>query len=95
MASHIKTVLDYGSGDGHFLDKFKHSDVLLYAVEANEKLIKKLESAGIIAYTDISRISCNFDVIRLNHVLEHLKNPKELLAVFHKLLKDDGELIIG
>jgi len=36
-----------------------------------------------------------FDVIVMNHVLEHLFNPKETLQEVSRILKPDGLLIIG
>ena len=36
----------------------------------------------------------SFDVIVLNHVLEHVENPKSLMAEIHRILKDDGVLAI-
>jgi SAM-dependent methyltransferase len=35
------------------------------------------------------------DAININHVLEHLKNPKEVLEECHRLLRKDGLLIIS
>jgi len=37
----------------------------------------------------------SFDVIVLNHVLEHVETPKSLLAEIRRILKDDGLLAIG
>ncbi len=36
-----------------------------------------------------------FDVITMNHVIEHLKNPKSFLARAVRMLEDDGILVIG
>lgn len=36
-----------------------------------------------------------FDVVVLNHVLEHVEAPKPLLAEIRRILKDDGLLAIG
>src|SRR3990172_12552164 len=36
-----------------------------------------------------------FDVVVLNHVLEHVEAPKTLLAEIRRILKDDGLLAIG
>ena len=37
----------------------------------------------------------SFDIITLNHVLEHINNPNETLGEIKRIIKKDGVLIIG
>lgn len=37
----------------------------------------------------------NFDIIMLSDVLEHVRNPRELLREVRRILKDDGQVIIS
>jgi len=94
--------LDVGCGDGEFLMIAKKFNFVCYGIECQQSLVQKLRKSGINAATNIADFlpetngedGC-FDIIRFNHVLEHIKNPSEILRVCNKLLKTNGELIIG
>lgn len=90
-------ILDIGCGDGYFLDKAKKAGWDCYGTEYNDHLIQRLALRGITASKDLEEYlgKKQFDVIRINHVLEHLEDPNETLHVAYQLLKDKGNLIIG
>lgn len=46
-----------------------------------------LDEAGFAA--------ASFEVVTLNHVLEHVPNPRQLLAEVRRVLVDDGLLVVG
>ena len=53
-----------------------------------------------IIYKNLSLFECRFadsffDIVSVNHVLEHVPNPKELLSEINMILKPNGRLIIG
>ncbi len=39
--------------------------------------------------------AASFDVVVVNHVLEHVKYPKAMLSEIHRVLRNDGLLVIG
>lgn len=93
-------ILDIGTGIGLFLTKFQE---LGWQVEGTE--ISK-ESAAFARrqyhvpvhvgmLEDLKLPASSFDVIVLNHVLEHLYHPKQVLAICRQLLKKDGLLVIA
>lgn len=92
-------LLDVGCGSGQFLYEMKELGMNVQGVEPGEfdekenkryKLnIKKSNLIGA-KYNKES-----FDLITLNHVLEHLDNPDETLNEINKILKKDGKLIIA
>jgi len=93
-------LIDVGCASGDFL-KFvqSHSDWRIFGVEpvttaanlAHEKL-------GIEIYnTDLTEANLSnhfFDVVTFWHVFEHLEDPRMTLSEVHRILKDDGLLVI-
>ncbi len=91
-------ILDIGCGGGHFLKIAQKAGCTAYGTEIDKKLVKKLRSHGIRAYLDleaVAKLHTKFDIVRLNHVVEHLVDPNTELKRAHKFLKKNGELIIG
>ena len=97
-ASH-KVLLDVGCGTGDFLLTAKKNNWQVSGIEPNEKA--RTISASKIGPTvfDVEHLlkleSNAFDVITLWHVLEHLPNLEMHVAVFERLLKDNGRLVIA
>ena len=93
-------VFDVGFGGGDFLcDMFKQgwdvygNDVSgSFCAAATNKLgLKNIYKGDIL---DLDLPGKFFDVVTMWHTLEHMKNPKEVLARINTMLKDDGILII-
>jgi 2-polyprenyl-3-methyl-5-hydroxy-6-metoxy-1,4-benzoquinol methylase len=92
-------LLDVGCGDGAFLARMKSLGWETVGVELDEKaahiaktkydvdvFIGTLETAG---FADES-----FDAITLNHVIEHVGDPMELLCRCRKLLRKGGRVAV-
>jgi 2-polyprenyl-3-methyl-5-hydroxy-6-metoxy-1,4-benzoquinol methylase len=97
--SEEKNLLDIGCGTGDFLQISKDNNWNISGIEPNERARnianKKtnnsvFETEQLLVFEDNS-----FDVITLWHVLEHLPNLEEHIAVFKRLLKPNGTLIIA
>ncbi|OGM31313.1 hypothetical protein A2803_03925 [Candidatus Woesebacteria bacterium RIFCSPHIGHO2_01_FULL_44_21] len=91
-------VLDVGCGSGFFLTMAKHTGCNVYGIEIDKDLVRKLKKSGINTYSSleqIKKLNKKFDLIRFNHVLEHLTDPNHDLKYTCSLLKKRGELIIG
>lgn len=54
----------------------------LYAIELHPGPLEELADDAV------------FDVIHLNHVLEHLESPADVLGMCHRMLTNDGLLVI-
>jgi 2-polyprenyl-3-methyl-5-hydroxy-6-metoxy-1,4-benzoquinol methylase len=100
QASKPKKVLDIGCGDGVFLGMFKSVDCEVFGTEydkKNEDLCRAKEiimfSGDFLHKTD-SNLKNNFDLIILTEVIEHINNPKEVIANTLTLLKPGGLLYI-
>jgi len=92
--------LDIGAGVGTLMHVAKKHGFTTYGVEVSEwasayarderglnMITGTLENA---AYPDSF-----FDVIVINHVLEHVVAPIKLLSEAHRILKNDGVLVVG
>jgi len=95
-------LLDIGCGSGDFISKMKNDKFLLYgidiSIEACNIAKNKVENYAEIVNSELKYCSFPekyFDVITLWHVLEHVRNPKEILIEVKRILKDGGILIIG
>ena len=93
------TILDIGSGTGHFAAEMKNSGWTASGIEINEKA--RIASAGkfgleIIPPENISAIeSASFDCITLWHVLEHFNDLHSYINQINRLLKPGGTCIIA
>ena len=91
--------LDYGCGAGYMLkdfgDKFPSWELSGFDVSTNFKddIIKKYKS-DFIDITSIKSMNKKFDLITMNHVLEHLADPLIKLKQIRKNLKNNGHLIV-
>lgn len=91
------SVLDVGCGNGSFLEYAKRNgwetsgaDIRLSPETAN--LTCPLFEGRL---TEIDFGSAHFDVIRFNHVIEHLQNPLIELARCRELLNPGGLVFVG
>jgi len=92
-------LLDVGCGNGKFLVHMRKLGWEVMGVEPDSKAVRiarecfklnvfqgRLEK---IKFPDNS-----FDVVTMNHVIEHVPNPVELLAECYRILKPGGKLVV-
>lgn len=93
------TLLDIGCGTGYFAGTMKQKGWEVIGIEPSKTAAEMAKQKfGLTvnppeALFDFAEKS--FDVITLWHVLEHLPNLNETMTQFHKLLKDDGVLVVA
>jgi len=93
-------ILDIGCGRGLFLDVMRRGGWSVIGTELNEETASyatkiydlKILTGDIIQYQLPAE---SLDVVNINQVLEHLKNPNEILDESHRLLRKGGILIIS
>ncbi len=99
FSSKEKKLLDVGCGTGDFLQTAKQNKWIVSGIEPNEQartIANKKTDNSVYEIEQLLKFEPNtFDVITLWHVLEHLPNLDEHIAVFQKLLKPNGTLIIA
>lgn len=84
-------VLDAGAGKGPCRRMFKHAR---YESADIMKIDKEYEKPTYVC--DLKSIpveDCRFDFVVFNQVLEHVPEPKEVLAELYRVLKPEGKLI--
>jgi 2-polyprenyl-3-methyl-5-hydroxy-6-metoxy-1,4-benzoquinol methylase len=92
-------ILDIGCGRGLFLNIMKQDGWVVTGQEFDEKSA----AYAINNYEiDVHEGSLNgkfesesFEVVNINHVLEHLEKPGETLAECHRILKKGGLLVVA
>lgn len=94
-----KQLLDVGCGTGDFLLAALQNQWQISGIEPNENaraIANRKNNNSVYDTVQISKFSDHsFDVITLWHVLEHLPNLNDQMALFKKLLKPKGSLIIA
>jgi 2-polyprenyl-3-methyl-5-hydroxy-6-metoxy-1,4-benzoquinol methylase len=94
-----KTLLDIGCGTGDFLEIAQQNGWSVHGIEPNQDARKIANTKTNDSVFDTSELlnfrDHSFDVISLWHVLEHLKDLENQMAIFKKLLKPNGRLIIA
>jgi 2-polyprenyl-3-methyl-5-hydroxy-6-metoxy-1,4-benzoquinol methylase len=92
-----KNVLDFGCGAGGFLEMAKQSACNVSGVELERFLQPSFQERKLNVFSNLStaqKEGQKYDVITAFHVIEHLKNPKEILKDLSQLLTENGEIII-
>jgi len=93
------SLLDIGSGTGHFAATMKKGGWTVRGIEINEKARNfSVSNFGLdaIAPDQISEINdSSFDCITLWHVLEHFHDPLKYLSEISRILKQNGICLIA
>lgn len=93
-----KKILDFGCGNGGFLsaisDCGQKSASLACGVELQKSMFEYFENKNLKVFEDIQEIDEKFDYITLFHVLEHIKDPAEMLKNIGEKLEKNGQIII-
>ena len=88
-------LLDVGCGSGQFLYEMKQLGLKTFGVEVgdfDESKNLNITNSNLIQ----ARYKNNFfDIITMNHVLEHINNPKETIKEIYRILKNNGKFIVG
>ncbi len=92
-------ILDIGCGSGQFLYEMNELGMRVYGVEPGEfdkegknKYKLNIKNSDLINAKYPKEF---FDIITINHVLEHLNNPDKQIKEVYRILKKEGKFIIG
>lgn len=95
-------LLEFGCGNGHWLwgmKKYLKEGQRLIGMDFNAEQIAAVKKHGIEAYVgDENKMleiiaAESVDIVFLNHVIEHVPSPKNVLSSVHRVLKPGGLLI--
>lgn len=95
-------ILELGYGSGGWLLSMSglgYKNLHGYDIDINSENASRLTSVGVNIssgdFLDNRYPESFFDCIRLEHVLEHLREPREVLAKCYRLLKPGGILVLN
>lgn len=87
--------LDIGCGGGGFLKLVKQRGMVPHGVDPFIQFpIKELNIKNVSLF-EAKYKNNTFNFITLNNVLEHVRNPKEILIECERILKDDGKIFVN
>lgn len=90
-------VLDIGASTGVMLDIFKEKGWKTFGVEPSESSLVATKKGHKVTNTYFEKSSFpknSFDLIVLNHTLEHLEDPTKILTKVYGLLKTGGFVLV-
>ncbi len=88
-------VIDYGCGNGLFLNFLKKKGISGIGIEVDEASTQKLINKKIKFFKDLNHVHSNsYDLCVMFDVLEHLTNPVRDLAKIRDKLKKNGKVVI-
>lgn len=91
-------VLDYGCGNGDFLERAEALGHQVWGVDFDPEAIDVARKRGfpvVLAGEGEDKLpEDKFDLITANHVIEHVADPRALLRAFRKRLAPGGRLFI-
>lgn len=98
-ASETGRILDVGCGGGEFLRRMRKAGWDVVGVEPDLKAAARLAAQeGFPVYESLERLiqepEWKFDVIVLNHVIEHLPDPVGVLGLLRGLLATGGRVLL-
>ena len=93
-------MLDVGCGSGWFISQMRDQGWDVMGVEPSAAAAEFGRSQrGLNIFTgsllDAEFDTGSFDYVRLNHSLEHMSDPNRILAEIHRILANDGKLMVG
>jgi len=91
-------VLEIGSSTGTLLNLFRKDGWVVQGVEPSDMSAAYAIKIGIPTIKEKfekAKISKKFNVVILNHVLEHMENPEEVLKKVHKILNNNGLIVVN
>jgi len=94
----VGSFLDIGTGSGHLLKEFskmlKGWKLAGHDVSSTNEQMVRNNGAAEFYSGSLEKITKNFDLIVMNHVLEHVTEPNKVLKQVRNLLKPDGKLVV-
>jgi SAM-dependent methyltransferase len=93
-------VLDYGCGHAGYLSDFHHRGVAISGAEIAEYAVEACRNHGYDVHKvdDFSHIpfdECEFDIVYLMQVFEHLRDPHDFFRELARILKGGGMLYLA
>jgi len=97
--AHLDSVLDFGCADGSFLEfakKYFGQKTVLYGTDVSDEMMDVARKRGlnVSPLHALESLGRKFDIIILWDVIEHIENPKKVIALLKKMLTPKGRIVI-
>lgn len=94
-----KNMLDVGCGAGNLMRYMKSQGWIVKGIEPSKVYNEEMKKDGLNVFNGLLDEFCEenndtFSLITLNHVVEHVSNPNEVLLQCRNLLKKNGLIYI-
>lgn len=92
-----RTLLDIGTGQGALLEEAEALGYQAQGIDLCEPLVRKARARGLrveCARAEDLDAAGRFDVVTMMDVIEHVPEPRRLLAVARRLLTAGGTLVV-
>ncbi len=89
-----KVLVDFGCGNANFLNLAKKYCAKVYGIELQKDFCEYFEKCNLQVFQSLDQLPEKADIITMFHVLEHLKDPVEMLNAIKQNLKDNGQIVI-
>lgn len=92
-----KTILEVGCGNAHTLVRLRNKGHSCVGIEPGFNRWDMIEDKDIKIYKDVFanvKLNEKFDVVILEHLLEHIPNPVDFLLQINSLMTENGLLFI-
>jgi SAM-dependent methyltransferase/glycosyltransferase involved in cell wall biosynthesis len=94
----LGTLLDVGAGSGHLLAAAARAGWAPHAVEPGPRQRERLTAQGFTLHPPLPEASdiadCSFDVVVMQEVIEHMREPGAVLREVRRVLRPGGLLYI-
>lgn len=87
-------LIDIGCDKGFFIDEARRNNFEVFGVELNKNSQSYCYNIGLDVRQNIEDFDLVFDLITMNHSLEHFTNPNEYLIKLKDYLVENGLLVI-
>jgi SAM-dependent methyltransferase len=88
-------ILDFGAGDGAFVERFQREGYNVVCVEPDPTNQNTLRGLGAHVVADVTELAgASYSFIYTINVLEHLPSPEINLAELHRVLRPGGNLFV-
>ena len=94
-----KSLLDIGCGTGEFLNEAQIKGINVFGIEPSEKARRQCQKNYNLTVSESANLEeykhGSFDCITMWHALEHMPDLNKLIKETHRIIKNNGKLIIG
>jgi SAM-dependent methyltransferase len=95
----VGSLLDVGCGNGQYMAAMARRGFTVAGVEISPLASRRVVARGLRVingdFLEVNLPAGSFDILTMNHYLEHSLDPRASLEKAHRLLRPSGRLVVG